>query len=397
MMSKWEMVRLGDVITVTSGGTPSRTNADNWAKNTDGSLFPWVKTGDLKSMYLTEVEEYITACGLENSSAKLFPSNTVLLAMYGATIGACSILKIDATTNQACAALLPTEKYMAQFLYYYLASIKPKLVSLGVGGAQPNISGTIIKSLQIPMPSIAIQHKITSVLDHASALIEKRKAQIAKLDLLVKSQFIAMFGFPIINTMGWDKKPFGRTCVITTGNTPPRANKEYYGDYIEWIKTDNIQSTNSILTPALECLSKQGFEKCRYVEANSILMTCIAGSLNSIGNVAISDRRVAFNQQINALTPKEYNYLFLYWLLKLIKDEIHTSVNMMLKGILSKGNLSEIKAIVPPIDSQNRFADFVNITTKTKIEISQGLDKLELLYKSLMQKCFNGEMLQYGR
>jgi len=145
-----------------------------------------------------------------------------------------------------------------------------------------------------------------------------------------------MFGDPVTNPMGWVKKPLGETCDIITGNTPPRANLEYYGDFIEWIKTDNIQPSDSTLTPSAEQLSEQGFERCRYVEANSILMACIAGSMNTIGNVAITDRRVAFNQQINALTPKEYDSTFLYMLLKAMKGVLSQSVNKMLKGILSK-------------------------------------------------------------
>jgi type I restriction enzyme S subunit len=197
-----------------------------------------------------------------------------------------------------------------------------------------------------------------------------------------------MFGDPVTNPKGWDKKAFIKTCNIVTGNTPSRANIENYGNYIEWIKTDNIQAVNSNLTPALEYLSKKGFEKCRYVETNSILMTCIAGSLNSIGNVAITDRRVAFNQQINALTPKDYNYLFLYWLLRMMKSEIHDAVNMMLKGILSKGNLSKIEAIVPPLALQNRFADFVKQIDKISFVMQKELEKLELSYKALMQQYF---------
>ena len=199
---------------------------------------------------------------------------------------------------------------------------------------------------------------------------------------LVKSQFIEMFEDPVQNPMEWEKKPFGKTCIITTGNTPPRENREYYGNYIEWIKTDNIQTTNSMITPALEYLSEKGFERCRYVEANSILMTCIAGSLSSIGNVAVTDRRVAFNQQINALTPKEYDYIFLYWLLKMMKAEIHSAVNMMLMGILSKGSLSEIIAIIPPFELQNRFSEFVRAADKSKFE----LQRFDELTKSLLRE-----------
>ena len=129
--------KIGDVFKVTSGGTPSRKKQEYYKNGT----IPWVKTGDLKGKYANEPKEYITELALANSSAKIFPKNTVLLAMYGASIGACSILKIAAATNQACGAILPSEKCDHVYLYYYLKSINKELISKGVGGAQPNISG----------------------------------------------------------------------------------------------------------------------------------------------------------------------------------------------------------------------------------------------------------------
>lgn len=112
-MSNLNFVKIGDVFKVTSGGTPSREKPEYYV----GGNIPWVKTGDLKGKYANYPTEHITDEALKNSSAKIFPKNTVLLAMYGATIGACSILPFDAATNQACGALLPTDKYDTDFLF----------------------------------------------------------------------------------------------------------------------------------------------------------------------------------------------------------------------------------------------------------------------------------------
>jgi type I restriction enzyme S subunit len=254
--------------------------------------------------------------------------------------------------------------------YFLDAAIK-----ISVGSLSPTINWRDLKELKFDLPSLDEQKRLSEIL---WAMLEAKYAYkhlLSLTDQLVKSQFVEMFGDPATNPMGWEKRPLGKTCIITTGNTPPRANPEYYGDYIEWIKTDNIQVTDSTLAPALERLSEQGFERCRYVEANSILMTCIAGSLNSIGNAAITDRRVAFNQQINALTPKEYDCVFLCWLLKMMKGEICSAVNMMLKGILSKGNLSEIAAILPSLPLQIRFADFVAQADKSKFVLARVLSR----------------------
>ena len=156
------------------------------------------------------------------------------------------------------------------------------------------------------------------------------------------------------------------TCKVITGNTPSRAIAEYYGDYIEWIKTDNIVSGILNPTQATESLSEKGMNVGRTVEKDSILMACIAGSIASIGRVCITDRTVAFNQQINAVVPEQYNILFLCVLLQMSKDYLVEDINMALKGILSKSKLEEKEFIIPPMDLQEQFSDFVKQVDKSK-------------------------------
>ena len=160
--------------------------------------------------------------------------------------------------------------------------------------------------------------------------------------------------------------PLGKRCEIVTGNTPSRAEPENFGEFIEWIKSDNINTPFTLVTKAQEYLSEIGFEKCRFVEAGSLLMTCIAGSISCIGNVAVTDRRVAFNQQINAIVPKQDEVLYLYWLMLLYKPAIHNTINMALKGILSKGQLAKMPFPFPPIELQQQFAAFAEQTDKSK-------------------------------
>ena len=197
-----------------------------------------------------------------------------------------------------------------------------------------------------------------------------------------------MFGDPKYNPKGYAKQQLKETCRVITGNTPSRAVSEYYGDDIEWIKTDNIVEGILYPTTATESLSQKGMEVGRTVGKDSILMACIAGSLSSIGRVCVTDRKVAFNQQINAIEPIKYNTLFLYVMLQLSKEYLIEEINMALKGILSKSKLEEKIFIVPPMDLQQQFAAFVKQTDKSKFEIQQSLEKLEILKKSLMQQYF---------
>ena len=232
------------------------------------------------------------------------------------------------------------------------------------------------------------QKSIAEILSKMDSLISLRKQQLAKLDELVKARFVEMFGDPVSNPFNWLTAELGNRCEIITGNTPSRAEPENYGTFIEWIKSDNINTPSIFLTEAQERLSEIGFQKCRFVESGSLLMTCIAGSLNCIGNVAVANRRVAFNQQINAITPTHDNVLYLYWLMILSKPTIHRTINMALKGILSKSQLSLIKFPFPPLPLQNQFAAFVERVDQQKQTIQQSLEKLELLKKALMQEYF---------
>ena len=252
--------------------------------------------------------------------------------------------------------------FNCKYLYYALSNAK-------IPNTGYNRHFKWLKELSFNIPSIEKQREIADLMDIIVNLENLRKKQLEKLELFVKSRFIEMFGDPVTNQKGWEKVRLADKCSIITGNTPPRANKEYYGSYIEWIKSDNITS-NMYLTQAAEYLSLEGLVVGRKVDPGSILMTCIAGSLKSIGNVAIANRPITFNQQINAVVPNEQNTLFMYEQFKLAKEYITSDVNMALKGILSKGQLSEKQFIFPPIDLQNQFADFVAQVDKSKFVVT---------------------------
>ena len=244
-----------------------------------------------------------------------------------------------------------------------------------------------LKELAIPYPPLAEQKHIAAVLDKCSSVIALHKTMLAKYDTLIKSRFIEMFGDPVTNSMGWEVKKLRDTADVITGNTPPRADKNNYGNFIEWIKTDNI-TEKTYITEATEHLSEQGEKIGRTVDANSILMACIAGSLKSIGRVALTNRKVAFNQQINAIVPKSYNHFFLYVLFQMTQTYAQSTVDMALKGILSKGKLENLSYILPPLALQQEFAAFVRTVDAQKSAVQKSLEKAETLYKALMQQYF---------
>ena len=180
--TSWPTGKLGDHVPTTSGGTPSRSRPDFF----DGEI-PWVKSGELSSGSVTTSAEAITAEALAGSSAKLMPIGTVLLAMYGATVGEVAVLEIEAATNQAVCCLSPTEFVTGPFLFGLLRTRKSDLIRKAAGGAQPNVSQTIIRGLDIPLPPVGIQREYA---EHVSAIDELRaiaRISAVEFDTLLSS------------------------------------------------------------------------------------------------------------------------------------------------------------------------------------------------------------------
>ncbi len=168
----WEVKKLGEVCETSSGGTPSKTHTEYYENGT----IPWLRSGEVSQGYIYDAEIYISELGLNKSSAKIFPKDTVLIAMYGATVGEVGILCNPMCTNQAICGILPNDLYNSEFLRYVLLSHKDKYLSLASGGAQPNISQQIIKSTLIPFIDKPLQQQFAARIE----AIERQKQQVSE-------------------------------------------------------------------------------------------------------------------------------------------------------------------------------------------------------------------------
>ncbi|WP_440441407.1 restriction endonuclease subunit S, partial [Paraprevotella clara] len=165
--SGWRLANLGMIGAWQSGGTPSRSN-----KSYYGGSIPWLKTGDLNDGLILDVPERITEEAVANSSAKINPTGSVLIAMYGATIGKLGILTFPATTNQACCACIEFCGITQLFLFYFLLSQRKTFVSKGGGGAQSNISKEIIVNHNISLPPLAEQQRIVQKIEDLFSILD---------------------------------------------------------------------------------------------------------------------------------------------------------------------------------------------------------------------------------
>ena len=185
--TKYTTKKICQLCDLSSGGTPSRSRKEYY-----GGDIPWIKTGELQNEVLFDTEEKLTLLGLNNSSAKLYPKNSLVVAMYGATIGKTAKLGVEATTNQACAVLFNIDNNQIQtdYLWLYLQSQTDKLKSMAYGGAQPNINAGIVANYEIPIPPLAIQNEIV---EHISALRAEQKnlqQQASNLRTQAQQQFV---------------------------------------------------------------------------------------------------------------------------------------------------------------------------------------------------------------
>ena len=177
----WCWTTLGEVGKWQSGATPSRL-----CKEYYGGDIPWLKTGDLNDGYITDIPEYITQKALKETSVKLNPAGSVLIAMYGATIGKVGILTFPATTNQACCACVEYEATDQQYLFYFLLSHKENFIRQGGGGAQPNISKEKIVETLLPLPPFNEQKRIVNEVEKWFSIIDKIESGTIELESYVK-------------------------------------------------------------------------------------------------------------------------------------------------------------------------------------------------------------------
>ncbi len=350
------MVPLGSLTKVTSGGTPSRKKAEYY---NNGDI-PWVKTGDLKNKHVVEASECITEAALENSSAKLFPKGTVLVALYGATIGECSILDLEAATNQACGAILPTSKVDSTYLYYFFKANQKKLISLGVGGAQPNISGGILKSLQIPLPPLPEQRRIADRLDAADRLRQLDAQVVAKYDELKRSLFLEMFGDPVVNERGWEEGIVRDVCESVKYGTSAKAGAE--GRY-PYLRMNNIDALGSMDYSKLKYIDASEAEYEKYGVHKGDILFNRTNSAELVGKTGLIDDdkvRILAGYLIRVRVNERARPEFLWAFMN--TQRVKARLRLMCKSIVGMANINakELQTIpmyIPPMEKQGKYAD----------------------------------------
>ena len=393
----WVWTTLGEVGTWQSGGTPSRSN-----KTYYGGNIPWLKTGDLNDGLISYIPESITEEAVANSSAKINPTGSVLIAMYGATIGKLGILTFPATTNQACCACIEFNAIIQLYLFYFLLSQRNEFIAKGGGGAQPNISKEIIVNTFIPLPPLSEQQRIVMEIEKWFALINQvehgksdlqtviKQAKSKILDLAIHGKLVqqnpnddpAIELLKRINPdftpcdnghypIGWIKTILGELFSHNTGKALNSSNKE--GIFKDYLTTSNVYWNKFDFTVIKQMPFKESeLDKCTVTKGD--LLVCEGGD---IGRSAIwnFDYDICIQNHIHRLRPKIdlcvpfYYYTFAY----LKENNLIGGKGIGLLG-LSSNALHKIELPLPPLAEQQRIVQKIEALFSVLDNIQNALE-----------------------
>ena len=335
---KWEMVKLGDICDTMSGGTPLKSKTEFYFP----AEIPWINSGEVRNGEIYKASKYISKLGLENSSAKIIPANSVLVAMYGATAGQVGLLKFQASTNQAVCSILPNDKFNSKFLYYLLSSKTEDLIKMSVGGAQPNISQGIIKNLKIPLPPIEIQEQIVKELDGYQAVIDGAQKIIDNW----KPTFQ-------INP-NWQKVKLGEVSKLTYGYTDTAKS---IGD-TRFIRITDIDNFGKIKNSDIKYINST-VESAKYeLKQNDVI---VARTGATYGKTALFREKykavyASFLIKIDFDNTKVYNPF--YWIFTQTQDYTTQASKLVSGGAQPQFNANAIKNIefyLPSLKEQRQI------------------------------------------
>lgn len=389
-MSRWPYQRLGDICSTTSGGTPSRSHPEYF-----GGGIPWIKSGDLTDGDVTDFEETITEEAIRHSSAKMFQQGTVLIAMYGATVGKLGMLGIDAATNQAVCGISTPDELDRWFLFYFLLSQRQKLIKQSAGGAQPNISQKIVRELLIPVPPLTEQRLIVDLLSRAEGIVRLRRDAERKSAELIPALFLDMFGDPATNPKGWPLRKVSAFVSRFEGGKNLQAGSEDGSPY-RILKVS--AATSGIYRESESKPSPDGYNPppSHIVRAGDILFsranteelvgaTAIVESTN--GKTLLPDKlwRIVWAE------PAESLYMHALFQSPHVRRELgklSSGTSASMRNI-SQGKLFGLALPVAPHEWQKRFAEQAKSARSIVAQQVAATSKAQATFDSLLTQVFS--------
>ena len=387
-MSKWKMVKLGDVCKFINGD-----RGKNYPSGKDivENGIPFINAGHLVNNEISfSSMNYITEDKYNQLGSGKIQKGDFLYCLRGSLGKHAIVENLEKGAVASSLVILRPTNIDVHYLSYCMdsPSISTQLQQANNGSSQPNLSANSVKQYIVPLPPLEEQKRIADILDKASNLIDLRKQQLEKMDLLIKSKFIDMFGEYLIKNINSKRLPEVTEFIDYRGRTPEKSNKG-----IPLITAKNVKD-NAFSVEPQEFIPEENYNEVMtrgIPKINDVLFTTEAplGNVcripNIFGKFCVGQRLITM-QPVNGLVTSEFlEYVLLS---KEFKDEMwKKSSGSTVKGIRSK-ELAKLTIPVPPIELQNDFAEFVEQVEKQKAVMQQSLGKMETNYKALMQEYF---------
>ena len=367
---------LGDICKITMGQSP-----DSSTYNTANIGLPFYQgNADFGELY----PKTRIWCSQPQKIAE--PEN--ILLSVRAPIGALNIAKEKCCIGRGLAAITPHKNFcFNKYIFYVLKYKHNELNAKGTGSTFKAISKSILNYLPIDLYPIDEQKRIAAILDKANELIALRKQQIEKLDLLVKSRFIEMFGNPITNDRNWDTKNLGELGELNRGISKhrPRNAPELLGGNYPLIQTGEIAAAEFYISKYTSTYSEMGYQQSKMWPEGTLCITIAA----NIAKTAIFKFDACFpDSVVGFISNDNANQLFIHFWFSFFQKILEEQAPVSAQKNINLQILRALRVINPPLSLQNEFAAFVEQVDKTKSTLQQSLEKLELNYKALMQTYF---------
>ena len=407
-------IRLGDLVNTSSGATPLSSNKEYY-ENGD---IPWINSGEVGQYKINFAEKFITKEGFEKSNTKIFPKDTILVAMYGATAGKTSILNINACTNQAVCAILPSENVNNIFLKYKLDSIYDYLVQISSGSARDNLSQKVIQDLEINLPLLETQQKIAKILsdiDDKIEVLHQINDNLAELAKTIYDYWFMQFDFPdengkpyktsggkmVYNEVlkreipeGWEVKRIEDYCKSSGGYAFKSSEWKKSGNPI--IKIKNIQENNSLNIEDIDFvdMSKTIDEKFK-ANAGDVVIAMTGATIGKFAIVPKTDNGFYVNQRVGIFKLNEFKKLP-FLINTLNQDYFRKNIIEISCGAaqpnISNEQINNIELILPISNIVEKFNSRMTICYEKIIQNRYKVYHLQSLRDWLLPMLMNGQI-----
>lgn len=412
----WEWKKIAEIADTTSGGTPLRSHSEYY-----GGKIPWAKSGELRDGIIREVEETITEAGLKNSSAKLFPRDTVVVALYGATVGRTGILGIDAASNQAVCGIFPrNNSFISKYMFYWLQSQRQYLISQSAGGAQPNISQGIIRSLDFPLAPLPEQECIVAKIEELFTQLEAGTAALERVQAGLKRYKASVLKAAVEGKLGiqndefrtqddgqlpagWKWVTLGEIGKVSGGLTK-NSKRNALKEKLPYLRVANVYANELNLDEVSEIGVEENEIQRVLLQKGDLLVVEGNGSPDQVGRVALWNGSISPCLHQNHIIkvrfePTEIAEYVLYWLLSQGGREQINSVSSSTSGLytLSLSKVSNLKVPLPPLEEQRQIVAEVerrlSLAAGVESTLAASLSRAERLRQSILKSAFEGRLV----